>query len=92
MSGFKYLMLSSIVIAFASLLSVNYEQMREDGRLSVLFSLQGFCRNETIHNYIPVEVDCTDRMDVRRFSTSRDASGFERYQPEEIVQIGREKK
>ncbi len=91
MTGFKYLMLSSVLIALASLLSVNYEKMKEDGSLAVLFSLQGFCRNETIMANFPLEVDCTDRMDVRRFTVSRDASQFEVHQPEEIVQIGREK-
>ncbi len=89
MSGFQYLMLSSAVIAFATLVSVNHEQMQEDGSLSVLFSLQGFCRSVTLQAYSPVPIECDGREDARRFSVGETKHGFDRHRAKEIIQINR---
>ena len=89
MSGFQYLMFSSAVIAFTTLISVNHEQMQEDGSLSVLFSLQGFCRSDMLQAYSPVPIECDGRNDARRFSAGETKTSLDRYRAKEIVQINR---
>ncbi len=58
MTGFRYLIVSVVLIAFATLVSANYQAFGEDATWSMLLSLQGVCENETLNGWFPVPIDC----------------------------------
>lgn len=64
-AGFVYLTLSVVMITLAGLLAINYDRMQEDGSWTVMFSLQGLCRNEELYIFMPVPVDCSERGEAR---------------------------
>jgi len=88
MTGFQHLMLSSFMIAMASLMSINYDQWSEDANWKVLVSLQGVCENEDLRHRLPRWFDCGRYEELRELDRDSDARIHRLRQTDNLPQIG----
>ena len=58
MTGIRYLIGSSLLIAVATLVSANYQTFGENASFAQLFSLGALCENEAFMQAIPFRLDC----------------------------------
>ena len=58
MTGFRYLVASILLIAFATLVSANYRTYGSDATIAQLFSLGAICENGQFQKLVPFELNC----------------------------------
>ncbi len=58
MTGFQYLLASSVMIAFASIVSVNYYSWSSDMSWRMFISLQGVCLDDNLRRFLPMWFEC----------------------------------
>lgn len=88
MTGFQHLLLSSVLIALASLMSVNYDSWSADGRMSVLISMNGLCEDNRINRHLPYWIDCGRYTELYKLEMGDDERIHQFRQSDTLPQIG----